>query len=86
MAVVANTDPFMIIGRDVLGGDGSKLRTLSYNTDYCVITVLDEVTQEVGNIHYVSNIEMIGLPVTQKHATVESSEESVGKVAQLFRR
>ncbi len=66
-AVAKNDDPFIILGQDVLGGKHSKLKTISHNADYSVITVVDEAKGEIANLHYMKNSETGRLPDAVKH-------------------
>ena len=68
MAVTSSTEPYFIIGQDILGGRSSLLRSLN-NSDFCCILVVDNATGNIGTIHYIKNVEHTLLPVVKAAAT-----------------
>lgn len=76
-AVAKNEDPFIILGQDVLGGKHSKLRTISHNADYSVITVVDDDQGEIANLHYLKNAETGKLPDAVKLQQQEAAQKPV---------
>ena len=77
--VVETNDPYFIIGQDVLGGAKCRLRTIGYNTDYSILTVVDTVTGKIGNLHYLKNVEITGFPKTGYH-TATAANASINRV------
>lgn len=53
----------------MFGGKNSKLKLVNYNCDYCFMTVVDEATGRIANLHYVKNSEVTNLPVQNNVAT-----------------
>ena len=62
LAVVDNPDPFILLGQDVFGGPTSKCTVLGWNTRYNYLTVINNTTEEISNIYYLNNSDVVHLP------------------------
>ena len=78
VVVVDTSEPYFIIGQDILGGSNSLLWSLN-NSSFCCILVVDNVTGNVGTIYYVKNIEHTLLPIIPPLSSLDAAKtEPVG--------
>ena len=56
MAVVDILEPYFIEGQDILGGANSLLCLLNNRDFYCIL-IVENVTRNIGTIHYMKKIE-----------------------------
>ena len=73
MAVVNTPKPYFILGQDILGGTNSLLCSLKYS-DFCCILIVDNVTGNIGTIHYLKKIEHTLLPVAPLFSKVAAAK------------
>lgn len=62
VAVVDDKDLMMILGEDLYGGNGSKLDVVHWDFRMCFLTLYDEITGVIDNIHFVKNVNSTQLP------------------------
>ena len=79
IAVVDIPEPYQIVVPDILGGTNSLLYSLN-NSDFCCILIVDNVTGNIGSIHYMKNIEhtlLLVVPPLSKIVAAKTEPEGI---------